>query len=280
MKNSCSKLLHVLVLIGAAISSACQEVKPSTGTAMNPEYTVHLSPWEYRVLVEKATDPPGDGGYTNHFEEGTYHCRACGAALYRSSAKFHSGCGWPAFDQEIPGAVIRKPDFSYGMIRTEILCANCGGHLGHVFEGEGFTPTNTRHCVNSSSLIFHPADKQQFIIGVPDFHTCQEIAARLPGVLTVECGFADDGSRLREALRIEYHPRQTTLATIVGALVDSGKKLHGYQTGWCLFTSQRSFDNLDLPAGVETALLERYSRAPEEHQWFRRKAMRPAASSR
>ena len=115
-----------------------------------------LTEKERDILIFKGTERAFSGEYNDHYAPGTYVCRACDAPLYSSEAKFKSGCGWPSFDEELPNAVARQMDQDGR--RTEIICRNCGGHLGHVFSGERYTPKNTRHCVNSLSMKFIAAE--------------------------------------------------------------------------------------------------------------------------
>lgn len=151
----------------------------------------NLSEFEKFVLFEKGTEPPFTGEYENHFEKGIYVCKNCGIPLYNSNDKFHSGCGWPAFDDEIPGAVRKQLDRDG--IRTEIVCAYCGAHLGHVFYGEGFTPKNVRHCVNSVSMKFipegqkPPIDRMFFAGGC--FWGVEHLFKQLDGVVDTRVGY-------------------------------------------------------------------------------------------
>lgn len=140
-----------------------KDTKPKTETSMdNKKYAVSrtdaewktvLSDEEYRILRLKGTEMPNTGKYNLHFEDGTYKCKGCGTPLFDSGMKFKSHCGWPSFDEAIEGTIEYKKDTSHGMIRTEILCAKCGGHLGHVFN-DGPTETGKRYCVNSASIDF------------------------------------------------------------------------------------------------------------------------------
>lgn len=191
-----------------------------------------LTAEEKRVIINKGTERPWTGKYLDNKEKGTYTCKWCDAPLYRSSDKFDSHCGWPSFDDEIPGAVRHQPDPDGS--RTEILCANCGGHLGHVFEGERFTSKNTRHCVNSVSLNFVP-DKtgdqkmenqnktETAIFACGCFWGVEHYFKKAPGVISTEVGYTG-GTKENptykevcshktghvEAIRIVYDPLKTT----------------------------------------------------------------------
>lgn len=160
---------HLFLITALTLGTvSCQAQNESTMNIDKGEYPVNkseqewketLSPEEYFVLRQKGTERPFTGEYNMHFEKGTYNCRACDAPLFTSDSKFDSHCGWPSFDAGIEsGAIVEKLDKTHGMIRTEILCASCGGHLGHVFN-DGPTATGLRYCVNSLSISFDEDEK-------------------------------------------------------------------------------------------------------------------------
>ncbi|KAK3647815.1 hypothetical protein LTR56_007789 [Elasticomyces elasticus] len=146
--------------MGAVFSTAQSRNMSYPADKSDSEWQAQLSPEQFRVIREKGTEAPYTGKYDKHAPTtGTYTCAACDSPLYTAKQKFKSGCGWPAFYDTVPGAVTRHVDSAFGMERTEIVCSNCGGHLGHVFKGEGYpTPTDERHCVNSVSLSFKNED--------------------------------------------------------------------------------------------------------------------------
>lgn len=150
-------VLGIFLVLGLSACAQQNQTETPPIKKVNKMKWNDLTPEETRVIVHKGTEYPGTGSLLNNKEKGTYQCKRCNAPLYRSESKFESECGWPSFDDEIPGAVKRVPDADGR--RTEIICNNCGAHLGHVFIGEGFTAKNTRHCVNSISMKF-VADKK------------------------------------------------------------------------------------------------------------------------
>lgn len=193
----------------------------------NKMVTNRLTDIERYVMEQKGTERPFTGEYYDFFEEGTYVCKRCGTALYRSKDKFRSGCGWPSFDDEIKGAVRRLLDADGR--RTEIQCAKCGAHLGHVFIGEGFTPKDTRHCVNSVSLKFVPLKKKysnmkEIYFAGGCFWGTEHYFKQLRGVVDTKVGYANgntdnptyrevctDKTGFAETVRVVYDPDVITL---------------------------------------------------------------------
>jgi len=225
-----TKFLVCFFLFLTAMSSNAQQPQQpaapdaSTASAPAPIKTNPLTPEEQSVILHKDTERPFTGKYTKFNGKGVYTCKYCDAILFRSTDKFDSECGWPSFDAAIPGAVKQTPDADGR--RVEITCARCGGHLGHVFTGERFTPKNTRYCVNSISMNFVPADKMKvgkawFAAGC--FWGVQYFLERAKGVVTTTAGYMGGKTKKptykevcshatghAETVEVVYDPLQTS----------------------------------------------------------------------
>jgi len=208
--------IGAVLVLGFAVGTGSAEEKDMKYKKLTAE--------EKRVIVDKGTEPAFSGKYYDFKGKGTYTCKRCGAALYRSEAKFDSRTGWPSFDSEIEGAVERRPDPDGR--RTEILCAECGAHLGHVFEGEGFTPKNVRHCVNSISLRFvadEKANKQKAYFAGGCFWGVEYFMENAEGVISTRVGFMGGAAEMPsyrevctgttghvETVEVVYDPTKTS----------------------------------------------------------------------
>ncbi len=198
-----------------------------TGVIMNSQEYNKLNEIEKYVIEEKGTERPFSGIYTDHFDSGVYKCKKCNTPLFESDSKFHSGCGWPSFDDAIEGRVKQVPDKDG--VRTEIVCSNCGGHLGHVFKGEKYTPKNTRFCVNSVSLDFYPDEvkPETAIFAGGCFWGVEYYFMKQNGVISTDVGYT--GGTLEnpeyydvttgatghaEAVKVVYDPSKVSYETL------------------------------------------------------------------
>jgi peptide methionine sulfoxide reductase msrA/msrB len=203
---------------------ANKKVTEKGNTGADKNMYKELTAEEKQVIIDKGTEPPFSGKYYNNFEKGIYTCKRCGKPLFVSSSKFRSECGWPSFDEQIPGAVKWQPDADG--VRTEIICANCGAHLGHVFSGEHLTKKNIRYCVNSISMNFIPANKRKAaraIFAGGCFWGVEYYFQQAPGVISTTVGYTGghldnptykqvctDKTGHAEAVEVLYDPNKTS----------------------------------------------------------------------
>lgn len=219
-------IIFTVVVLGSGLAGLLLSAEPKEGNSKKERKMYKkLTTAERRVIVHKGTEAPFTGEYNNHFEKGVYTCRRCGSELFESDTKFKSDCGWPSFDEQIPGAVKWTRDADG--VRTEITCTNCGGHLGHVFLGERLTAKNTRYCVNSISMIFTPAEKrkktEKAIFASGCFWGTEYYFKKAPGVISTTVGYTGghvdnptykqvctDKTGHAEAVEVIYDPNKTS----------------------------------------------------------------------
>ena len=269
-----------------------------------------LTPEETRVIEEKGTEAPFSGIYEMHFKPGIYTCRKCGAPLYRSEDKFDAHCGWPSFDSEFPKAVKRTKDAD-GM-RTEITCTKCNAHLGHVFVGEHMTDKNVRHCVNSISMDFIPADKikkETIVLGAGCFWCTEAVFKMVPGVLEILPGYAGGNTENptydevcsgktghAEVAKIEYLPDSAKLDSLLEiffsmhdptSLNKQGNDVGTQYRSIILFTTKEQEKEIknfikniesdyEKPLITELASLEKFYQAEDYHKdYFKKNPLQP-----
>ncbi|MFA6426606.1 MAG: bifunctional methionine sulfoxide reductase B/A protein [Phycisphaerae bacterium] len=217
MNTKFVKIMRFAAMIFIAFIAGC---KDNGNSKEQKTMYKNLTAQEERVIIHKETEPPFSGAYYNNHRKGLYLCKQCGKALFESSSKFESECGWPSFDDQIAGAVIKQKDADG--IRTEIICGNCGGHLGHIFSGENFTPKNTRYCVNSISMDFIE-NGQRGIFAAGCFWGVEYYFKSAPGVISTTVGYigghtekptyeqvCTDKTGYAEAIEVVFDPAKTS----------------------------------------------------------------------
>ncbi len=272
---------------------------------MNKKYFSNLTNEERKILVEKGTEAPFSGEYNDLYEAGIFICRACESPLYESNTKFDSGCGWPSFDDEIFDAIVRSEDLSNGRIRTEICCAKCNGHLGHVFNGEKITRKDTRHCVNSLSIKFIPyVNLEQVMFGGGCFWYMEKVFKNIPGIYLSSVGYSGGNSsnptyedvckgdtNHAEVVNLYFNPEKISFDELLQIFWDNHNPTtlnkqrgdEGTQYRSVVFytsksqkcTAEKSLNNLQLklkiPVVTQLLVAEKFYRAEEYHQNYLQK---------
>lgn len=232
---------HCVVVDGPAYSRAGYDITPLTRDRVE-ELARALTPEEATILLRKGTEPPFCGNLLDNKTEGLYACRLCGLPLYSSETKFHSGTGWPSFYKPVDAAHVREErDNSHGMVRVEILCARCGGHLGHVFDDAPQTPTGKRHCLNSASLRFYGKDEERPAESRPVttetgyfaggcFWGVEDRFQKVPGVIDVVSGYM--GGRTANPTYEEVCTQDTGHAEVVRVVFDPARVTYAQLLKW------------------------------------------------